>query len=97
MTDLVKKEVEVTKEANEIAEALVSLVASSKDAVADGFQAGQDIPTIIAANLTNLMTGFDGMDKLTTEAKEKKIAFIRAWNLAGLEIADMFLDNEEVA
>jgi len=88
----VTKEVKLTKEASELANSLVGLVRSGQKALADGFQAGGDIPTIISENLMGLMSGLEGMDKLGAEAKEEKAAFIAAWTLAGLEIADLFMD-----
>lgn len=90
--ELVKKEVVVTKEASELSDSLVGLVKSGKTALDDGFQAGTDIPVILTENLTGLMNGLGGMEKLGAEAKENKAEFIRAWMLGGLEIADLFFD-----
>lgn len=97
MTPLITKEVKVTKEASELADSLVGLVKSGKEALKDGFQAGTDIPVILTENLMALMSGLEGMDKLGTEAKENKIAFINAWIVSGLEIAELFIAEEVIA
>lgn len=88
---VVDKTVTVTKEADELAASLVSLVTSGKKALDDGFQAGADIPVILTENLSSLMNGLNGIDKLGAEASEKKAEFIRAWMLGGLEIAEIFM------
>ena len=86
----VKKEVIVSKEANELAESLVGLVKSSKEHVKDGFQAGKDIPAILLENMQSVLKGIEGVDKMGDEAKENMSAFINAWVLAGTEIAGIF-------
>lgn len=89
------KTVKVTKEADELAESLVGLVKSGKQALADGFQAGQDVPKVLSDNLMQMMTGLEGMDKLDDEAEQQLAAFIRAWSLAGVEIAELFFKKKE--
>ena len=89
----IKKEVEVSKEADELAESIFKLVESSQKHTEDGFQAGQDLPAIIMENLQSLMTGIDGMDKMSAESKENIVAFINAWTLAGTKIAGLFISK----
>lgn len=91
------KTVKVTKEADEMAESIVSLVESSKKHVADGFQAGTDLPVILMENMQSMLVGIDGMEKMGAESKEQLIPFITAWNLAGLKIAELFLKKDEPA
>lgn len=88
---IIKKEVEVSKEADELAESVYKLVKSSKKHTEDGFQAGTDLPAIVMENLQSLMKGIDGMDKMNAEAKENMVAFINAWTLAGTKIAGLFI------
>ena len=89
----IKKEVEVSKEADELAESIFKLVESSQKHTKDGFQAGQDLPAIIMENLQSLMKGIDGMDKMSAESKENIVAFINAWTLAGTKIAGLFINK----
>ena len=91
----IKVEVEVTKEAHELAQALVGLVKSTKVALADGFQAGMDLPVIVTSNMMPLMSGVEGAEKLGLESKEDMEAFMNAWMLAGSEIAGEFLKKKE--
>ena len=95
--ELVTKNVQVTKEASEMADALVELVKSVKKHSADGFQAGQDLPAIVMENLNQLMKGVEGVDKLGAEAKGDLTAFINAWVLSGTEVASLFLEKESVS
>ena len=90
---IIKKEVEVSKEADELAESIFKLVESSQKHTEDGFQAGKDLPAIIMENLQSLMTGIDGMDKMSAESKENIVAFINAWTLAGTKIAGLFISK----
>ena len=92
---IVKKEVSVSKEANELAEALVDLVKSVRTHVADGFDPAADIPAILMENLKGLMQGVDGVDKLDDEAKANMSAFLNSWTLAGGQLAGMFLSKKD--
>ena len=91
----VTKQVEVSKEASELADSLVKLVKSCREHVKDGFQAGADVPAVLMENLQSLMKGIDGVDQLDDEAKENLTAFINAWSLAGSEMAGVFLKKDE--
>lgn len=91
----VKKEVVVSKEASELADAVVTLVKSIKTHGKDGFQAGTDIPAVLMENLQGLSVGVAGVDLLDDEAKENLAAFINAWALAGTELAGLFLAKNE--
>ena len=90
---IITKQVDVSKEADELAESIFKLVESSQKHTEDGFQAGQDLPAIIMENLQSLMTGIDGMDKMSAESKENIVAFINAWTLAGTKIAGLFINK----
>lgn len=87
--------VEVEKEAHELAEAVADIVVSAKEAVKDGFQAGQDLTVVVGGNLTKLMTAVAGVEQLPAEAKEDMQAFLNAWTLAGNRIAAAFLKKAE--
>ncbi len=68
-----KLELEVTKEVHEIGLAVKGVVEAYKIAVADGFQAGQDIPTILMASYSNLTLAIEGADQAAAEFKADPI------------------------
>lgn len=68
-----KLEVEVSKEVNEIGEAIKTIVESYKLAVADGFQAGTDIPAVLMASYQKLIAAIEGMDQADDEFKADPI------------------------
>lgn len=69
-------QVEVTKEAHEVGEALAELLKNTKAALADGFQIGQDIPAIVMGSMEKLIKGVQGADQLGDEARADLEAFI---------------------
>ena len=87
----IEVKLQVTKEAHELAMAVVEVIKGVKLALADGFQPGQDIPAIILGSLNHLMKGIEGADKLPKEALEDLGPFISAWMVGGAEIAQVFL------
>lgn len=87
----VKIEVEVSKEAAELVDALVKVVETASIALKDGFQPGTDITLIFGGSLSALMKGIDGVDKLPAELKEDASAFLKAWLLAGADVAGLLL------
>lgn len=91
----VSVQAEVSKEAYEAGKALGTLVVKTKEALADGFQIGTDLPAVLTASLADFMTGVDGIDKIGSEAEEDMAAFMRAWMLAGADIAAVFLKKKE--
>lgn len=74
--ELVKLEIEVPKEMNDVRLFLVQLV---NDIVAK-----KGVTEIIASSLPSLITAVDGFQKLSEEAKAKE-----AYNLYGLLAADL--------
>lgn len=84
-------QVEVEEKSYEVAEALKSLIKSAKEALADGFQPGTDIPVVVAANFTKLLKAISDVSALPGESAEDPEAFMKAFGLAGLEVAGLFL------
>lgn len=82
----VTETVEVSKELNDVRKALVKVVKSSKEAVADGFQAGQDIPAIAMASYQELLEALKGLNDVPAEFKEDLGASVRC---AGLLAGDL--------
>lgn len=91
----VKLEVEVAKEAYELGEGLSAMVLAVKDALKDGFQAGQDLPVVISAAVTKLVPAVEGLDKLDDEMKEDAKAFLDAFYLSlGKGVAELLKKAE---
>jgi len=65
-----KVEVEVCKEVYELGKAVESTMKAYKLAVADGFQAGQDIPAVLLSCLQDYFKALDGVQKLGEEFRE---------------------------
>ena len=80
-----KIEVEVPKEAYELADGLAKIVGSVKSALADGWTPGSDIPVIVTSSLTHLVPAIQGVDQLDDEAKADPAGFSKA---LALGIAD---------
>lgn len=66
---LVKKEVELPKELAEAAQAVGNLFVVMKKQLADGFQAGQDLPVILTEAMKEAMIAVDGAKKVPVEVK----------------------------
>lgn len=87
----VEVKVEVSKEAYEVAIGLGQMVAAIKTALADGWQAGTDVPVIVSAAITNLVPAVDGLDKVGAELKEDPEAFVKAVSIGLAEAVGAFL------
>lgn len=78
MSELLKIEVEVSKEAYEVGQAIANLIKAWRDAVADGWQASEDIPPMIGALVKDMGVAVDGMSKIPGEFKDSTAAASRA-------------------
>lgn len=83
------KEVEVTKEAAELANALAGLVVAIKAKAKDGLKI-EEVFQAVAEKFESVVVGVQGADKLGDEVKLEPGAFMRAWALAGSEVLDAF-------
>lgn len=88
-----KVEVEVSKEAFELGQSLVGIVKAAKQALADGFQPGADLPVILISAVAELPKGIEGVQKLGEESKEVD-AFVAAFMVAAKDLAGVFLNKE---
>lgn len=77
--------VELPKEAYELGQGVVGIMLAVKDALADGWQPGIDVPVIIVKSLDSLVPALQGVDKLGDEAKENPARFGKA---LGMSVAD---------
>jgi hypothetical protein len=62
-----------TKETNEIGLALKDIVVATSKALEDGFQPGQDLPTILLTAVTKLSVAIEGYEKVPAEFKEETV------------------------
>jgi hypothetical protein len=86
--EMIKKEMEVPKEINEVAEALENITKACLTATEDGFQAGTDLPAILLSAVAELPRALDGMAKLGEEFTANKAKFFGALMLSAINIAE---------
>jgi hypothetical protein len=79
-------QVEVSKEMYELGMGLASVVDAVKQATADGWQPGQDLPAIVVAAIAILPPALQGVDQIKSEIAEDKGAFIAAVALPIAEV-----------
>jgi hypothetical protein len=79
-------EVEVAKEMYELGMGLAQVIDAVKQAMADGWQPGQDIPVIVVQAIAIIPPALAGVDQIKNELSEDKGAFISA---VALPIADI--------
>lgn len=74
----VKKEIELPKEASELADAIAGVFKAVKAASADGWQTGTDLPAVAVAAMALLPAAIAGLDQLGAEFKADKGKIILA-------------------
>lgn len=84
---IVKLDVDGVKECKDLMDALEAITVATKLALKDGFQAGQDIPPIVAAAWATLPAAIQGIDQLPTEAKEAPFELIQTCSVGSIKIA----------
>lgn len=84
-------QVQVAKEMHEVMDGLSEVVAAVKQALADGFQPGQDLPAIVLAAVNKLPPALEGMDKVKDELKNSPKEFINAAALGASKIMGHFV------
>lgn len=80
--------VELNKESLEVFDALAEIAKATKQALSDGFQAGQDLPAIVAAAWLKLPAAIEGISLVSAEAKEDLGAEIATVGEGGRRIYD---------
>lgn len=86
--------VSVEDKSYDVGQAVVQIVKAAKDALADGFQPGQDIPAILSAAIAQLVKILGDAPAIPAESGDDLTAFIKSWSLAGLDIAALFLPKK---
>lgn len=83
-------QVEVSKEAYELAQALVKLASVVKEQLADGWEPLSDIPAVIMTAIRELPAAINGVDQLDDEMKADPSAFAQAFLVSAGDMAKMF-------
>ncbi len=89
--EMVQETFDAPKETKEVKDALVAIVKVTKEALADGWQAGTDLPAIITVAAAHLLTAVDGMNKIPMEYNEARGGFIKTLGVGMGDIADALL------
>lgn len=84
-------EVQVSKEAYELAQKLVQFVAESKKALDDGWQLGSDLPVVLAAVMQDLIPAIQSLNAVAPGFQENPKAFVQALELGLTDMAFVFL------
>lgn len=87
MVELVKLDVDGVKEGKEVMDALEAIVVATVQAAKDGFQAGQDIPPIVAAAWSKLPAAIEGIQKIGEEATMSPFELIQTCSVGSVKIA----------
>jgi hypothetical protein len=90
MSEKIQITLECSKEMTELGQGLAKFLAAVKLAMADGFQAGADIPPIISAAVADLVPAVNGVTLIKDEYADKK-AFMNAVAVVGAAVAGALL------
>lgn len=88
MAEVIKAEVEVSKEAYELGVALAKLVKEGKKILADGVQAQDAIALLNVILDKEIIAGIEGLEKVKEELKDNKGAFVTAFVVAAAKIIE---------
>lgn len=80
--------VRCSKEAVEAGQGLAKFLFHVKQALADGWQVGSDLPAIITTAIGDLVPALQGIDKVGAELLEDRIAFANACALTGTAVVE---------
>jgi len=83
--------VECSKETLEALQNSAEFVKATRQALADGWQLGQDLPVLMTAALTQLVPALSALDNVKDELAENRKAFERAVALGSADLVDAFL------
>ena len=85
-----KKDVTVSVEASayDLGNGVRNFIKVVDQQLKDGFSLGQDVPPILMAAYSDLFSQAAAISQLGPDLKEDKFAFIRAWALVGVDVAE---------
>lgn len=82
--------VEVPKEASELGEALGEILKVISQSLVDGWDAAEDVPTIVTTTLMQLVKAVEGFNKLPEEFKDDPVlASLAVLNPALIGVKEM--------
>ena len=93
--ELIKIETEVTKEVHELGVAVKKVIQAYKQATADGFQVGQDVPAILMASYGDLTKAIEGVDKADDEFKGEPVKAAMGALIPLSEGVEMLMEKKE--
>lgn len=67
-----KVELEVSKETMELCQGLAKVVQNVKQALADGWSPGQDLPVILTTVIADLVPALQGVEQIPAELQDKQ-------------------------
>ncbi len=82
--------VQVSKEAYELGQGVVQFLRDVKQALADGWQPGKDLPVLLQATFADIVPAVQGVDALGAEGSENEEAFVTAFLLAAKQAVYVF-------
>ncbi len=83
--------VEVSKSADAIGRGLVDIVRAAKAALADGWQPGQDVPSVLMTSAKDMLSIVSALGQVPADVAEDKVAFLQGMELHAAEVAKLFL------
>lgn len=85
-----KKEISVSVESSghDVMVGLAKIAKACKEALADGFQPGSDLPVIVMEAVKELPAVIAALPAIAPDLAEDKMAFIKGVNLGAYEVVD---------
>ena len=81
-----EKVVRISKETYELGEGISKFIAVCVKATKDGWQYGDDLPSIISSAVSDLLPSLDGVQSIASEFSNDQEAFYATVSLIGIEI-----------
>jgi len=85
--------IKVQKETYEMGQGIYKIIQAAKQASADGWQPGQDVPAILMTVVAELVPMVGDMDKIPAEYKEDKAAFLKSMAVPMSDMAALFMTS----
>lgn len=93
VVEMRKKETEVPASADDLADALYKVAKATKEALADGWQPGTDLPPILLTAVKEFGEVAESAGKLSPDAKTKPAAFAKALAMGAADGAGLWTDQ----
>lgn len=86
-------QVEIENSGYEVMQHTAKIVKAIKQAVADGFQPGTDLPVAVTALIAEFPGILESVPAIKGDIAEDKMGFIKGVNLAAYDFAEIFLSK----